>query len=508
MKELKILERLFETSSFTEGLLKIEELEKRKDLNYNKITKIKIRKLRFLEKLGLYKEGLKLAIKLQANNKIISDPVFEVDILIEKAKILFSMGKRDEVLKNIEIAETKLNLVNPEKITQNEILEKTSDIIILRGGYYWQTGELDRALDYFKFNLKIRIKLNIKLDLAHAYNNIGVMHNAKGDLIKGLSNLKHSYEIYEEINYTRGISKTGNNIGAILIQLGELNESLEFMTTSLEIDTLNNFKEGIQVASQNIGEVLWHKKEYEKSLKFLKNALEISEEINDIFQVSEILVPIIAVLIEMNDFKNANKHLTKLRHNKQRDKNKIILQRFLLAEALILKSKGGNNNYDKAKSNLEAIVHDKIRYHDITVMALVNLCNILIVKMEKIDDPTILSDLQHYIEKLIRISEETYSHSINVESLLLKAKLSLLNFDIEQYQVLISQAHKIAKKFELNRMLAKIENEYNESLKILTFIKNSERINVEFFKTNQLNKINNQLQSIFCPNYDIYQNFA
>ena len=505
MEELRILETLFEKSLFIEGLSKIVEYEKRKDLNFNEKTKIKIRKLKFLEKLGLYKEGLKLAIKLQSNKKINSDPVFEVDILIEKAKILFSMGKREEVLQNIEIAENKLNIINLKKISQNEILEKTSDIIILRGGYYWQTGELDRALDYFKFNLKIRIKLNKKLDLAHAYNNIGVIYNARGDLIKSLSNLKHSYEIYEIINNTRGISKTGNNIGAILIQLGELHESLEFMTKSLEIDTLNKYKEGIQVASQNIGEVLWHKKEYEESLKFLRNALEISEELNNIFQISEILVPIIAVLLEMNDYKNANKHLAKLRHNKQRDKNKIILQRFLLAEALILKSKGGYDNYDKAESNLEAIIHDKIRYHDITVMSLVNLCNILIIKMKKIDDPTILSDLQYYIEKLIQISEETYSHSIYVESLLIKAKISIFNFDLEQYQELIAQAQKIAKKYELYRIYAKIEYEYNESLKILTFLKNSEKINVESFKKNQLNMINNHLHSIFCPNYDSYQ---
>ena len=197
MEELRILELLFEKSLFTEGLSKIIEYEKRKDLNFNEKIKIKIRKLRFLEKLGLHKEGLELAIKLQSNKKIISDPMFEVDILIEKAKILFSMGKVDDVLHNIEIAENKLNIVNLVKISQNEILERTSDIIILRGGYYWQTGELDKALDYFKFNLKIRINLKKKLDLAHAYNNIGVMYNARGDLIKALSNFKNSFKIYE-----------------------------------------------------------------------------------------------------------------------------------------------------------------------------------------------------------------------------------------------------------------------------------------------------------------------
>ncbi|QEE17417.1 tetratricopeptide repeat protein [Promethearchaeum syntrophicum] len=506
MENLEILENLFEKSFFKEGLSKIEEFSKRKDIDFNEKTKINILKLRFLEKLGLYKQGLKLTNKLLSDKKITSNNMFEASILIEKAKILFSMGKRDEILHIIEVAEHKINIVHPQKITQNEILEKTSDILILRGGYYWQTGELDRALDYFNFNLKIRLKLNKNLDLAHAYNNIGVMHNAKGDLIKGLSYLKKAYGIYEIINYTRGISKTGNNIGAILIQLGELNNSLEYMTKSLEIDIRNNYTEGIQVASQNIGEVLWHKKEHKKAIKFLLKALEISEDLKDIFQISEILIPIIAVFIEMSDYKNANKYFAKLTQNKKRDKNKIILQRFLLAEAMILKSKGGFDNSKKAEDNLKAIIHDKIRYHDITVMALVNLCNILILKMYKIDDPTILNDLQYYVEKISQISKETNSHSIYIESLLIKAKISILNIEPDHYQDIMAQAQKIAQKFELYRINAKIDYEYNQSSEFLALIKNSEKMNVKSFKKNQLNLISDHIHSIFCPNYDIFQN--
>jgi len=234
MGRMEILEFLFEKSRFGEGLTKIEFFEKQKNLAFEEIINIQIMKIKFYEKLSLYKEGIILANKLLQKREISSNPLFEVDIFIEMNKILFSMGKSDTIAKNLIIAEKKLLTI--QNATELEILQRMGDLIILRMGCHWQKGELDNALFYAKFNLDIRIKLKNPLDIANAYNNIGVMYNARGNLIKALSFLNQAFKIYSEINSTRGFSKTGNNIGAILIQLGRLNESLTYMEKSLEID--------------------------------------------------------------------------------------------------------------------------------------------------------------------------------------------------------------------------------------------------------------------------------
>jgi len=276
---MEILEFLFEKSRFGEGLTKIKIYEKQKNLDFKDITTIQIMKIKFYEKMGLYKEGLTLAKQLLQNQKIIAIPIFEIDIFIEMSKILFSMGKIDDIEKNLIIAEKKLLAI--QTATEIDIMERMGNLIILRMGCYWHKGELDNALFYAKFNLDIRLKLRKQLGIANAYNNIGVMYNARGDLIKSLGYLKQAFEIYSEINSTRGFSKTGNNIGAILIQLGKLNESLKFMEKSLEIDYSDGYSEGIRVGSQNIGEVYWHKGEYEKALDHLYNGLEIALKSDD-----------------------------------------------------------------------------------------------------------------------------------------------------------------------------------------------------------------------------------
>ncbi len=504
MNKIEILEFLFEKSRFGEGLTKIEFFEKQKNLDFNEITTIKIMKIRFYEKLGLYKEGLKLANQMLQNKEIISNPLFEIDIFIEMSKILFSMGKIDEIENNLIIAEKKL--LSIQIAPEIEILKRMGTLIILRMGCYWQKGELDNALFYARFNLDIRLKLKKELDIANAYNNIGVMYNARGDLIKALSFLRKAYKIYSEINSTRGFSKTGNNIGAILIQLGRLNESLKFLEKSLEIDYSDGYTEGIRVASQNIGEVFWHKGEFEKALTYLYKGLEISKKSKNNFQISEILVPIIAVLLEMNNFRQANNYLRQLELIKNHEENKIIQQRYFLASAMVLRKSNSKGSLLKAEIYLRNIVEDEIRYHDITVKALLMFSEILLDKFENTNNILIIDDLKRNIEKMVKIIKNTNSYSLLVESLLLNAKIELLDFNFDSCQKYLDKALKIANEYELNRIKFKILNEYDNFIKNLSFWEKISKKEQGIFKRKQLDMIKSQIRNFFSPKIEKYEN--
>ncbi len=495
MNRMEILEYLFEKSRFGEGLTKIEFFEKQKNLDFKEITPIRIMKIRFYEKLGLYKEGLKLSKKLLQNNEISSISLFEIDIFIEMNKILFSMGKSNEIENNLKIAEEKL--LSIQSATEIEIMKRMGDLIILRMGCYWQKGELDNALFYAKFNLDIRLTLKKQLDIANAYNNVGVMYNARGSLIKALSFLKKAFKIHSEINSTRGFSKTGNNIGAILIQLGRLNESLKYMEKSLEIDYSDGYKEGIRVASQNIGEVYWHKGEFEKALNYLFDALEICSKSEDIFQVSEILVPIIAVLLEMNNLKLANHYLYQLELIKNSEKNKIIQQRYFLTNAMVLRKSRKKDSLYKAEQYLRNIIEDEIRYHDITVKALLMISEILLDKFGNTNNLLIIEDINSNFEKMVKIAKNTNSYSLLVESLLLKAKIALLDFNFNVSQKYLIKALKIANKFELNRIKIKVLNEYDVFLNDISFWDNFSKKEQANFKRKQLDTIKSQIQNFF-----------
>ncbi|MHA1856188.1 MAG: tetratricopeptide repeat protein [Promethearchaeota archaeon] len=497
MNKIETLEFLFEKSRFGEGLTKIEYFEKQKNLEIKERIRIQIIKIRFCEKLGLYQEGLELARNLLQKDNIKSNPFFEIDTLIEMYKILFSMGRIEQIKKNI--ANTEENLLLIQTDNENAILERMASLIILRMGCHWQNGELDNALFYAKFNLEIRSKLHKRLDLANAYNNVGVMYNARGDLTKSLSFLRKAFNIYSEINSTRGLSKTGSNIGAILIQLGQLKESLKFMERSLEIDYSSGYIDGIKVASQNIGEVYWHMGKYHKALSYLHKSYDISMKSRDIFQISESIVPLIAVLLELSKFKEAEKLLFQMTQIKNITDNKIVLQRFYLTNAMILKKSQikKKGSLQIAEENLRNIVEDKVRYHDITVNALVMLCEILLNKIGINDNPLVIKDINKNLSKLIKIAKDTNSYSILVESLLLKAKMALLDFNFVRSQEFLINALKIVNRNSLQRIKLKILKNIDFVLKNFSFWNNISKEERIIFKKKQLNTIKSQIRSFF-----------
>ncbi|QEE17644.1 tetratricopeptide repeat protein [Promethearchaeum syntrophicum] len=503
MDRIKLLEFLFEKSRFGEGLTKIEFFEKQKNLEFEEIIPIQIMKIRFYEKLGLYNEGIILANRLLQNRELSANPLFEIDIFIEMNKILFSMGKSEKIVKNLLMAEKKLLTI--QSATELEILERMGDLVTLRMGCFWQEGELDNALFYAKFNLDIRVKLKKQLDIANAYNNIGVMYNAKGNLIEALSYLNQAFKLYSEINSTRGYSKTGNNIGAILIQLGRLNESLKYMEQSLEIDYSDGYMEGIRVASQNIGEVYWHKGEYEKALNHLFKALDLCSKSEDGFQFSEILVPIVAVLLEMNNLKLANYYLHQLELIKNQEENKIIQQRYFLTSAMVLRKSKSKGSLSNAEDLLKIIIEDDIRYHDITVMALLLISEILIDKFEKTNNLLIIEDIRKSIKLLVAITKDTKSYSLMVESLLMEAKLALLDIDFHFSQACLDKALKIANDFELNRIKTKVLNEYDVFLENYSFWDKISKKDQDNFKRKQLNMIKSQIRNFFSPKLEEFE---
>ena len=154
MRQINILEELFRRSRFCEGIRLIESYEKDFSYSNDERALIQIKKIKFLEKRGKYSEALFLADSLLNNQEINSKNVLFCQILIERSKVLFSMGDMKKTIKNIEMAEQKLFLCKKEE--DPEVLNMMATLILLIVVYFWQSGELDNALYYFKLNLKLR----------------------------------------------------------------------------------------------------------------------------------------------------------------------------------------------------------------------------------------------------------------------------------------------------------------------------------------------------------------
>lgn len=453
-EKLEILEDLYNSSRFEEGLRKCFELEKHCVNSWDIKFQIRIFKLKFLEKLERYDEGITFAHLLLKTSQLIKSTISQVEVLIELTKIYFSVKRMDDVIKTIQSAEEIL--YSTTNLTDEDIKPKMAELILLRGGYEWNNGELENALFFFKFNLDLQKSLNQPLDMAHALNNIGVIYNAMGDLQKALEFLEKAYAKYKKIHYTRGISKTGHNIGAILIQRGELDESLTYIENSLRIDEEDNYKEGIRVAFQNMGEIYWHKREYSKAIVNLTAGYKLLEGTESPFEITEICIPLMAVYLEINEIFKAFSYLIQIIEIQKENPNKIIQQRLWLAKGLYFKALNTPLSIEKARFYFEKIIEDEVRYYDITAMTLIQIACLTLIKYEQHHTEEILQDLNSNIEKLIHLAEKNQSYSMLVESMILKAKsLELQNSGIFAHKIL-QEALNLAQKHGIKHLEERI----------------------------------------------------
>lgn len=493
----EILDNFFQKSKFRDGIAQIEKLEMETSLSQTIKIEIQIKKIKFLEKLEKYSEALLLAEKLLNHPKIASNSKLRTHVLIERAKVLFSTGDMKNCIITIKMAE--LNLISYRNNHDPEINKLMAMLILLRGGYNWHNGELENALYYFKLNLELQIQIQNPLDLAHAYNNVGVMYNASGNFTSALKYLKDAYQKYKEIGSTRGLSKTGNNIGAILIQLGELEEALFYMKNALDTDIIEGYFDGIRVASHNIGEVYWHKGEFQMALAYLKQSLELCTKTNDDFHITETLVPLIAVSLELGHITKAETFLDQIRQIEDTTDNAIIHQRFLLANSLILIKRNRKVHLEQAEINLKQIIQDKVRYHDVSMMAIIHLCSIQIKQMERSTDLTILNELKENFDFIIKNCEENHSHSLLVQSHLIKARLSMINLNFNNSQRFLLKAINLAHAYGLHRVEQEIYQEYDQFILNSSFWKWNSHVDISKYKKSQINQIKLQIKSFFAP---------
>ncbi|GAG02665.1 unnamed protein product, partial [marine sediment metagenome] len=215
------------------------------------------------------------------------------------------------------------------------------------------------------------------------------------------------------------------------------------------------------------GLVYQKKGELKRALVSLEKSLTIAEEIGNIWNITSVLGSMIMFYIEQKDQDNAQKYLKLLKQYKEQYSYQFTKTTARLCEALILKMSTRTRNRAKAEELLKQIIEEEIGLGQFTLLALINLCDLLLGELRITNDIEVVDELKLFINQLINIAEKTNSSWILTETYLLQAKLSLITFKIKKAQRFLIQAQQIAKRFNLNQLTMRITNEQEDLLKKL-----------------------------------------
>ncbi len=461
--ELQLLKMdiLIQKGQYQEGLLLIQELEQQTDLQEICLTKLKVN-IAFsdiLYYLGKFKEGLekiltgeKFLLELPGEETAECKPEL-ASLYKVKGKILEKLGKEDQ---SRECYQNSLDLFQ-------EINDQSGIASILNnlGIIYRKQGNLKIALDYYHRSLAIRRTLDNNLDIVASLNNIGIIYMYQGHFDQALTHYQDALTILQEEDHKQYLAAIHNNLGNIYFDKGELNDAFIHYQACIDLWGELGHQQYNAYGLNHLGKIYRRKGELEEALSYYQQALELLRSIGNQLDISITLFDLISTSIDKNDHDLVQKYLEELKSINKQESNKIIDQRYRLANALRLKNDPRLRMRSKAEEMLKQVITEEIIDHEITEYAMLNLCELFIENLRLTNDKAVLKDVEQLIIRLLEVAKQQNSHWLIAESYFLRAKLFLLELNLDKAREFLGQAQIMAEEKGMKNLAIKISHEHD-----------------------------------------------
>jgi serine phosphatase RsbU (regulator of sigma subunit)/Tfp pilus assembly protein PilF len=154
------------------------------------------------------------------------------------------------------------------------------------GNYFYNKGQLDTSLSYFKIGLSKATELKREKHICDFLLRLGLLEREKGVYNKSSEYYYKALEIAEKNDFKKQKASIYNGIAVLAAIQKEPEKAIEFYTKSLEIYKEIGFLAGQGSIYNNIGLSYLDKGNNTTALKFFFKALEISNKMQDEFNIA------------------------------------------------------------------------------------------------------------------------------------------------------------------------------------------------------------------------------
>jgi len=441
----------------------LNEIEKREGLQQSEFLNIYHYKAILSMRLEKYPEALKYAKKVyHAFRK--QEPTSQLlDALITLGYSSCWLGNFKSGYQYLDEAEQKLNKLTNISEKQHDLFEAM--LYTSRNCGYMQEAKIDLLHKTAMKALNLIERLEDKFVLTQIYYQLGGFYTFyKIDIQLAIKYSQKCQVFAEELGNARLIALNLVTLGSIHVMTGDLNKALMYHEEALKKTDIIMIKMSI---FNNFSMIYSQKGELEKALESLNKALELANQVKASYIIINTLGSMIEVLVLKGEFDLAKFHLISLREIAEKEQNVLAKLYAKFSEGIILKSKKRIQDRAKAQVIFEEIIQQDVISGELTMKALLNLCDLLVEEFQLTSELEVLDDLNPLLEKLISIAENLNSFWILAETYLLQAKFDLLKGDLIHARKKLTEAQNIAEKYNLRLLVSKISYEHDKILKNL-----------------------------------------
>ncbi|MFX1517957.1 MAG: tetratricopeptide repeat protein [Promethearchaeota archaeon] len=485
------VETLVNQEKFEEALEKIPE-EKLMDES-SRLNILFLKSICFLN-LGALARAKETSTKLLSISQRAQNNLYGLDAICILLKISIMLETRNESKRLITQGENFLN--RSAKDESNEYTQRRAAFLFLKASVFDPTTESDKYLSLIQESLSLRKKIEDKPGISESLYGLGNYHLYRGDRKEALKLFKESLSIAEESGKRYFIAQANRALGNVHLFSGKFNIALEHTKKALsQVESIKNKCE-ISHNMQHMGEIYYFKGELESAERYITSALELAEATDYTVMIILCLYDYGRLLQDRGDFHASLKcykkainivktrdakfflaeglyHLIRLytyhfspdkafpiieeldvlRNEEDNPWNNLIYQ---AGKALVLKTSKRLPDKMEALRLFQKVTEEPHSVYKITVEALINLCDLLLLELRTTGNEVVLEELDRYCNQLLEIASEQNIHSLLAETYWLQSKLALLKLDIHQAQTLLLKAQLIAEQRGLKTLVNSI----------------------------------------------------
>ncbi len=401
---------------------------------------------------------------------------------LESLTIRERLGNMPDIVSSLlRVAQLRINVDRSQTLDYLEKAQKLNvDLdrkryniqgLMLRAWIDRWEGNLDDAEEGFRQCIDLARQYDMGYFLVPALRSIAGVYAAMGDSRRAEKSYKECLTLSEKTGAGLFIAICSNNLGEIHRFRGDFDKALKGYERAMKINKSMGRMAGYITALLDYGLIQYAMGDLEEALRHVEEALAIAREQKDsrMLDVGACTWYAVVIMMDMGMVSKAQQHVEYLCQVMNEDAKdsirEFVDQLYRVSAAIVLKSSPVARNRTLARDHLTQVVEGKLIDYEVTSMAYLLFCDLLVEDLQLSGDRGLLDELKSLLTDFTETVVEQGKTSLHVEALLLQSKVALIELEAEEANRLLNLARYLADEGGFEKMAKLIVDEQDALLR-------------------------------------------
>ncbi len=315
----------------------------------------------------------------------------------------------EHLINSLKIIETRYEKKEDTMMNAQRLSFITNNI----GVFYQRLNNTDKALEYYKYSLELKTKLNDSLGVANSLNNIGLIYGTKGEFDKAMSYYNKSLRLKQGIDDKSLIAETIFNIWELQIKQRKYAEALEYYKNVAVSSVLFSKRTKILMYN-NLAEIYLALNRSDSIYRISGMAIKLAKKINNNELLSKAYLLRSRYFYKKKDFGNAYRYQNYY----------LNIHDSILNKEMIFKFAEMQSNYEIEKKEKQIAILQKDKQQNIAKLNKQKAIKLMYLVVFLIILFVVVLVIVHFRNKQKQKQHLLEKHNTQIEQKLLRAQMN------------------------------------------------------------------------------------